>query len=71
MEKTKTLVDENGVEILVTYTEGTDHWEGGKINDWVRIESVEIVIAKQGVEIKRLLSEDQIYEIADQVRDMD
>lgn len=71
MEKTKTLVDENGVEILVTYTEGTDYWEEGKIDDWIRIESVELVIAKQGVEIKRLLSYEQINDIADRIADID
>lgn len=67
MEKTKTLVDENGVEILVTYETGTDYWEGGKINDWTRIDSVELVIAGIGVELKRYLSEKQIDVIVDQI----
>lgn len=71
MEQTKTLVDENGVEILVTFEEGIDYWEGGKLTDWIRIDSVELVIAGIGVELKRLLSEQQIYDISDRLRDID
>lgn len=70
MEKTKLLVDENGVEILVTYETGTDYWEGGKMNDWTRIDSVELVIAGIGVELKRFLSEKQIDKIVEQLEDL-
>lgn len=68
MEKTKTLLNANGVEILVTYEEGTSQ-EKGLINEWIRIDSIELVIASIGVELKRYLSERQIEEIADRIRD--
>ena len=71
MEKTITLFEDNGIEMLVTYEEGTDYWELGKVNDWIRIDSVELVIASIGVELKRYLSERQIEEIADRIRDME
>lgn len=64
--RTHTIVDENGIEILVgyDYEHGYDD-TGSRIS--VELTSVEVIIKGRGIDILRQLTEQQIKYVIDQL----
>lgn len=73
---TKTLIDEAGVEILVSFTTQKNEPEDVHEDDWnshvltyIELNSVEVVIKGTGIDILPLMNERQKLVIVEQIND--
>lgn len=73
---TKTLIDESGIEILVSYRTIKSEPEDVHEDDWsthvltyIELNSVEVVIKGKGIDILPLMNEKQKFFIVEQIND--
>lgn len=76
MPQTKTLVDESGIEVLVSFTNSKSEPDDVHEDDWnshvmtfTELHSVEVVIKGIGIDILPLMTEKQKLVIVEQIND--